>query len=69
MDKGEENKMKIPKKIAAMLTVTMIAGSSTAGIASAQTVATNLTGQERYETAVKISQDGLKNADEEVIVN
>ncbi|MGO0916511.1 hypothetical protein ACTPEM_26125, partial [Clostridioides difficile] len=42
---------------AAMLTVTMIAGSSTAGIASAQTVATNLTGQERYETAVKISQD------------
>lgn len=32
MDKGEENKMKIPKKIAAMLTVTMIAGSSTAGM-------------------------------------
>ncbi|MFL8757109.1 cell wall-binding repeat-containing protein, partial [Clostridioides sp. GD02376] len=61
--------MKIPKKIAAMLTVTMIAGSSTAGIASAQTVATNLTGQERYETAVKISQDGWKNADEVVIVN
>ncbi len=60
MDKGEENTMKIPKKIAAMLTVTMIAGSSTAGIASAQTVATNLTGQERYETAVKISQDGWK---------
>ncbi|SJQ02793.1 Uncharacterised protein [Clostridioides difficile] len=46
--------MKIPKKIAAMLTVTMIAGSSTAGIASAQTVATNLTGQERYETAVEL---------------
>ncbi len=61
--------MKIPKKIAAMLTVTMIAGSSTAGIASAQTVETNLTGQERYETAVKISQDGWKNADEVVIVN
>ncbi|WP_227855837.1 cell wall-binding repeat-containing protein, partial [Clostridioides sp. ES-S-0048-02] len=61
--------MKIPKKIAAMLTVTMIAGSSTAGIVSAQTVATNLTGQERYETAVKISQDGWKNADEVVIVN
>ncbi|EQF27460.1 cell wall binding repeat 2 family protein, partial [Clostridioides difficile CD160] len=61
--------MKIPKKIAAMLTVTMIAGSSTAGIASAQTVATNLTGQERYETAVKISQDGWKNADEIVVVN
>lgn len=61
--------MKIPKKIAAMLTVTMIAGSSTAGIASAQTVATNLTGQERYETAVKISQDGWKNADEVVVVN
>ena len=61
--------MKIPKKIAAMITVTMIAGSSTAGIASAQTVATNLTGQERYETAVKISQDGWKNADEVVVVN
>ncbi len=53
MDKGEENKMKIPKKIAAMLTVTMIAGSSTAGIASAQTVATNLTGKKDMKLLLK----------------
>lgn len=60
--------MKIPKKIATLLTVTLVAASGMGNQAEAAS-SQSLVGQGRWETAIKISNDGWSSASEAVIVN
>ena len=64
--------MKLPKKIAALLTVTLVA-SSAGNLSFADTVqgasSEQLTGSGRWETAIEISKNGWSSATEAIIVN
>ncbi|MGX4598586.1 cell wall-binding repeat-containing protein [Faecalimicrobium sp. JNUCC 81] len=65
--------MKLPKKIASLLTVTLVAGSGLGNLTTvdaAQGAASEtLVGKGRWETAIEISKKGWSSAKEAVIVN
>ena len=61
--------MKIPKKIALLLTMTLVGGAVNTNISYADSKVENLVGESRWETAVKVSQNGWKTSDEVIIVN
>jgi len=61
--------MKVPKKVALLLTMTLVGGAITANTSYADSKVENLTGDGRWETAIKISQNGWKTSDEVIIVN
>ncbi|MBS5788206.1 MAG: cell wall-binding repeat-containing protein [Clostridioides difficile] len=61
--------MKVPKKVALLLTMTLVGGAIIANTSYADSKVENLTGDGRWETAIKISQNGWKTSDEVIIVN
>lgn len=61
--------MKIPKRVALLLTISLVAGAITTNIASADTKSETLVGEGRRETAIKISQSGWVSSQEAIIVN
>lgn len=64
--------MRLPKKIAAMLTITLVAGNMSSGVINAQLKNTNteqLIGKGRWETAIEVSKKGWTNSKEAIIVN
>ena len=64
--------MKLPKKIATLLTITLVASnvSHTAFANTTQGVSSeNLTGAGRWETAIEVSKKGWTKANEAIIVN
>ncbi|HFL3605254.1 TPA: cell wall-binding repeat-containing protein [Clostridioides difficile] len=60
--------MKISKKIISILTLSILVISLSSNISNAL-ITNNLTGSGRWETAIKISQDGWSKADSAILVN
>ena len=61
--------MKIPKSVAVLLAITLVAGTATSNIAVADAKSEGLMGEGRWETAIKISQRGWTLSQEAIIVN
>ncbi|RDY22799.1 cell wall-binding repeat-containing protein [Romboutsia maritimum] len=64
--------MNLPKKIAALLTITLAVGSLSVTKLNAQEIklsSASLVGESRFETAIKISTQGWSSSSEVIIVN
>ncbi|MEG1311472.1 MAG: cell wall-binding repeat-containing protein, partial [Romboutsia sp.] len=65
--------MKLPNKIAALLTVTLVVGSGVGNLATADAAqgvsSETLVGKGRWETAIEISKKGWSSSKEAIIVN
>ena len=60
--------MKTPKHLATVMAITMVAGS-VAPVMAATTSSETIIGNDRHETAVKISKDGWSSAETVILVN
>ena len=60
--------MKTPKHLATVMAITMVAGS-VAPVMAATTSSETIIGNDRHETAVKISKEGWKSAETVILVN
>ena len=60
--------MKTPKHLATVMAITMVAGS-VAPVMAATTSSETITGNDRHETAVKISKEGWKSSETVILVN
>ena len=60
--------MKTPKYLATVMAITMVAGS-VAPVMAATTSSETIIGNDRHETAVKISKEGWKSAETVILVN
>ena len=60
--------MKTPKHLATVMAITMVAGS-VAPVMAATTSSETIIGNDRHETAVKISKEGWKSAETAILVN